>query len=99
MEDLGTGKVRMGERMGRIDGSVSARYFHGTRMRLMAGFTELWEAALATPDWRCTATRGCSLLTASCKQDGPWRTDGLVGVATCRRDAYCCAVRVPAALT
>lgn len=49
MEDLGTEKVLMDERMGHIDGSVSARYAHvtpGMRRRLMAGLTEQWEAAL-----------------------------------------------------
>lgn len=49
MEELGTEKVLMDERMGHIDGSVSARYSHVTqamRDRLMAGLTLLWEAAL-----------------------------------------------------
>lgn len=49
MEDLGTAKVLMGERMGHIDGSVSARYAHvtpGMRRRLMGGLTEQWEASL-----------------------------------------------------
>ncbi|NBE49881.1 tyrosine-type recombinase/integrase [Streptomyces boluensis] len=49
MEDLGTEKVLMDERMGHIDGSVSARYAHvtpGMRKRLMAGLTKQWEAAL-----------------------------------------------------
>lgn len=49
MEDLGTEKVLMDERMGHIDGSVSARYAHvtpGMRLRLMLGLTEQWEAAL-----------------------------------------------------
>jgi integrase len=49
MEDLGTEKVLMDERMGHIDGSVSARYAHvtpGMRRRLMRGLTEQWEAAL-----------------------------------------------------
>ncbi|MGW9068089.1 LacI family DNA-binding transcriptional regulator [Streptomyces yangpuensis] len=49
MEDLGTEKVLMDERMGHIDGSVSARYAHvtpGMRQRLMAGLTQQWEAAL-----------------------------------------------------
>ncbi|MFI1589631.1 LacI family DNA-binding transcriptional regulator [Streptomyces halstedii] len=49
MEDLGTEKVLMDQRMGHIDGSVSARYAHvtpGMRKRLMAGMTEQWEAAL-----------------------------------------------------
>jgi hypothetical protein len=49
MEDLGTEKVLMDQRMGHIDGSVSARYAHvtaGMRKRLMLGLTEQWEAAL-----------------------------------------------------
>lgn len=49
MEDLGTEKVLMDERMGHIDGSVSARYAHvtpGMRRRLMLGLTEQWESAL-----------------------------------------------------
>jgi integrase len=49
MEDLGTEKVLMDERMGHIDGSVSARYAHvtpGMRKRLMAGLTAQWEAGL-----------------------------------------------------
>ncbi len=49
IEDLGTEKVLMDERMGHIDGSVSARYAHvtpGMRERLKAGLTEQWEAAL-----------------------------------------------------
>ncbi|MGW1744909.1 LacI family DNA-binding transcriptional regulator [Streptomyces sp. NPDC002092] len=49
MEDLGTEKVLMDERMGHIDGSVSARYAHvtpGMRKRLVAGLTEQWETAL-----------------------------------------------------
>lgn len=51
MEDLGTEKVLMDERMGHIDGSVSARYAHvtpGMRKRLTLGMTEQWEAALDT---------------------------------------------------
>ncbi|SBU94805.1 hypothetical protein YUMDRAFT_05227 [Streptomyces sp. OspMP-M45] len=50
MEDLGTEKVLMDQRMGHIDGSVSARYAHvtpGMRKRLVLGLTEQWEAALA----------------------------------------------------
>ncbi|MFI6626482.1 LacI family DNA-binding transcriptional regulator [Streptomyces sp. NPDC050528] len=49
MEDLGTEKVLMDQRMGHIDGSVSARYAHvtlGMRKRLLLGLTEQWEAAL-----------------------------------------------------
>lgn len=51
MEDLGTEKVLMDDRMGHIDGSVSARYAHvtpGMRERLMLGLTEQWETALDT---------------------------------------------------
>ncbi|MEI5525397.1 LacI family DNA-binding transcriptional regulator [Streptomyces brasiliscabiei] len=51
MEDLGTEKVLMDERMGHIDGSVSARYAHvtpGMRQRLKVGLTEQWETALDT---------------------------------------------------
>ncbi|MFF2645730.1 LacI family DNA-binding transcriptional regulator [Streptomyces niveus] len=49
MEDLGTEKVLMDQRMGHIDGSVSARYAHvtpGMRRRLLGGLTERWESAL-----------------------------------------------------
>ncbi|WP_329383242.1 LacI family DNA-binding transcriptional regulator [Streptomyces sp. NBC_01351] len=49
MEDLGTEKVLMDERMGHIDGSVSARYAHvtpGMRRRLLVGLTGRWEEAL-----------------------------------------------------
>ncbi|MFG1804977.1 tyrosine-type recombinase/integrase [Streptomyces sp. NPDC049040] len=49
MEDLGTEKVLMDDRMGHFDGSVSARYAHVTpsmRQRLTAGLTAQWEAAL-----------------------------------------------------
>jgi integrase len=49
MEDLGTERVLMDERMGHIDGSISARYAHvtpGMRRRLLAGLTEQWETAL-----------------------------------------------------
>ncbi|MEU3203791.1 LacI family DNA-binding transcriptional regulator [Streptomyces cyaneofuscatus] len=49
MEDLGTEKVLMDERMGHLDGSVSARYAHvtpGMRRRLMLGLTEQWEVSL-----------------------------------------------------
>ncbi|MCX5123541.1 MULTISPECIES: LacI family DNA-binding transcriptional regulator [unclassified Streptomyces] len=49
MEDLGTEKVLMDERMGHIDGSVSARYAHvtpGMRRRLLAGLTSQWEEAI-----------------------------------------------------
>lgn len=49
IEDLRTEKVLMDERMGHLDGSVSARYAHvtpGMRRRLMLGLTEQWEAAL-----------------------------------------------------
>ncbi|MDT3395218.1 LacI family DNA-binding transcriptional regulator [Streptomyces sp. B1866] len=49
MEELGTPKVLMDERMGHVDGSVSARYAHVTddmRHRLMKGLTRCWEASL-----------------------------------------------------
>ncbi|NML55701.1 LacI family DNA-binding transcriptional regulator [Streptomyces sp. R302] len=49
MEDLGTPRVLMDERMGHEDGSVAAGYSHVTdsmRLTLMAGLTGLWEAAL-----------------------------------------------------
>lgn len=49
MEDLGSEKVLMDERLGHIDGSVSARYAHvtpGMRKRLMLGLTKQWETAL-----------------------------------------------------
>ena len=49
MEDLGTEKVLMDQRMGHFDGSVSARYAHvtpGMRKRLMLGLTDQWEATL-----------------------------------------------------
>jgi len=49
MEDLGTEKVLMDERMGHLDGSISARYAHvtpGMRQRLMLGLTAQWEASL-----------------------------------------------------
>ncbi|MBP2068747.1 hypothetical protein J2Z30_009829 [Streptomyces iranensis] len=39
----------MDERMGHIDGSISARYAHvtpGMRKRLILGLTEQWETAL-----------------------------------------------------
>ncbi|MER7172626.1 LacI family DNA-binding transcriptional regulator [Streptomyces mesophilus] len=50
MEELGTEKVLIDERMGHLDGSISARYTHVTqamRRRLCQGLTELWEGALA----------------------------------------------------
>lgn len=49
MEELGTPKVLMDDRMGHIDGSVSALYAHVTdsmRGRLVDGLTRLWEEAL-----------------------------------------------------
>lgn len=49
MEELGTPSKLIDERMGHEDGSVQAVYSHITpemRRRLMAGLTELWEAAL-----------------------------------------------------
>jgi hypothetical protein len=49
MEELGTPKGLMDERMGHMDGSVSARYAHVTdemRLRLRDDLTRLWEASL-----------------------------------------------------
>jgi integrase len=49
MEELGTPKVLMDERMGHEDGSVSARYAHVTdsmRARLIEGLTEVWYESL-----------------------------------------------------
>ncbi|MER7412976.1 LacI family DNA-binding transcriptional regulator [Streptomyces cacaoi] len=49
MEELGTPKVLMDERMGHIDGSVSARYSHVTavmRERLCRDLTDLWHRSL-----------------------------------------------------
>ncbi|WNI16654.1 LacI family DNA-binding transcriptional regulator [Actinacidiphila sp. ITFR-21] len=49
MEDLGTPRVLMDDRMGHLDGSVSAQYAHiapGMVQRLMEDLTGLWEAAL-----------------------------------------------------
>ncbi|MGI5196526.1 hypothetical protein ACQEVY_23240 [Streptomyces sp. CA-288835] len=49
MEERGTPKVLMDERMGHIDGSLSARYAHVTdnmRHQLMVALTDEWEAAL-----------------------------------------------------
>ncbi|OIV36078.1 LacI family transcriptional regulator [Mangrovactinospora gilvigrisea] len=49
MEQLGTEKVLMDERMGHSDGSVSARYAHVTpamRARLMDGITGMWTESL-----------------------------------------------------
>jgi len=49
MEERGTPKVLMDERLGHLDGSVSARYAHVTdnmRHQLMVALTEKWEAAL-----------------------------------------------------
>ena len=50
LEEVGTPKVLMDERMGHTDTSVSAVYAHVTpsmRERLMVQLTEQWEAALA----------------------------------------------------
>lgn len=47
-------KVLMDERMGHIDGSVSARYSHvtrGMRERLCQGLTELWVESLEARAW------------------------------------------------
>lgn len=49
LEDIGTPKVLVDERMGHIDGSVSARYKHvtqGMRDRMLAGLTDLWVESL-----------------------------------------------------
>ncbi|MEV7953692.1 LacI family DNA-binding transcriptional regulator [Streptomyces sp. NPDC087532] len=49
LEDLGTPSVLIDERMGHIDGSVSARYKHvtdGMRDRMLAGLTGLWVESL-----------------------------------------------------
>lgn len=49
MEELGTEKVLMDERMGHADGSMSALYAQvtdGMRLRLRSNLTELWEASL-----------------------------------------------------
>jgi len=49
MEEMGTPKVLMDERMGHIDGSVSARYSHVSdemRIRLLTGLDRNWYAAL-----------------------------------------------------
>lgn len=49
MEELGTPKVLMDERMGHEDGSVSARYAHVTdsmRARLVEGLTDVWHESL-----------------------------------------------------
>lgn len=49
MEELGMRKVLMDERMGHLDGSVSARYSHvtrGMRERLCRDLTSQWEASL-----------------------------------------------------
>ncbi|MGW6456276.1 tyrosine-type recombinase/integrase [Streptomyces sp. NPDC055078] len=61
MEDLRTEKVLADERMGHIDGTVSARYKHVTeemRGRLMAGLTRNWLAAL---DARAAMSPGSSV--------------------------------------
>lgn len=49
LEDIGTPKVLIDERMGHLDSSVSARYKHvlpPMRARMLAGLTELWESSL-----------------------------------------------------
>lgn len=59
MEDLGTEKALMDERVGHIDGSVSARYAHvtpGMRRRLTVGLTERWEAALDARRVMCSTS-------------------------------------------
>lgn len=50
MEDIGTRKALMDQRMGHDDGSVSSRYAQptpGMRARLVDGLTEAWEESLA----------------------------------------------------
>ncbi|WP_432010122.1 LacI family DNA-binding transcriptional regulator [Streptomyces cucumeris] len=50
MDELGTPKVLVDQRMGHIDTSVSANYSHVTtemRVRLCEQLTEVWEAALS----------------------------------------------------
>ncbi|MET9952357.1 LacI family DNA-binding transcriptional regulator [Streptomyces sp. NPDC006339] len=50
MEDLGTPKVLIDERMGHIDSSTPAIYSHvtaGMRLRLKQGLTDVWRQALA----------------------------------------------------
>ncbi|MFS0694330.1 LacI family DNA-binding transcriptional regulator [Streptomyces nitrosporeus] len=50
LEDLGTPSVLIDERMGHLDGSVSARYKHitqGMRDRMLAGLSQLWAESLA----------------------------------------------------
>lgn len=59
MEDLGTEKVLMDQRMGHFDGSVSARYAHvtaGMRQRLVLGLTGQWEAALDVRQSMCSTS-------------------------------------------
>lgn len=49
MEELGTEKVLVDERMGHLDNSVSARYVHvtpGMRERLTGALTRVWEESL-----------------------------------------------------
>ena len=49
LDELATPAQLADERMGHLDGSVQARYSHVTasmRHRLLAGLTEVWEAAL-----------------------------------------------------
>jgi integrase len=50
LEDLGTPSILIDERMGHLDGSVSARYKHitqGMRDRMLAGLSQLWTESLA----------------------------------------------------
>ncbi|MGW1813324.1 LacI family DNA-binding transcriptional regulator [Streptomyces sp. NPDC002125] len=50
LEDLGTPSILIDERMGHLDGSVSARYKHttqGMRDRMLAGLSQLWLESLA----------------------------------------------------
>lgn len=69
MEDLGTEKVLMDERMGHIDGSVSARCAHvtpGMRKRLMLGLTEQWEMALGARLAMSPKRHRCAYSTIFC---------------------------------
>ncbi|MGE6825832.1 LacI family DNA-binding transcriptional regulator, partial [Pseudomonas soli] len=56
LEELGTPKVLVDERMGHIDGSTPAIYSHvtdGMRVRLRQGLTDVWHQALAARAAMC----------------------------------------------
>ncbi|MFF8610210.1 LacI family DNA-binding transcriptional regulator [Streptomyces sp. NPDC015346] len=75
MEDLGTEKVLMDERMGHIDGSVSARYAHvtpGMRRRLMLGLTEQWSRR-SMPVWPMCPTSPVHVLNGLLRARGDAR--------------------------